>query len=442
MITNDGKEVLSKYLLGQAPSYATHISIGCGSSPLSLTASADFSEKHFMDFEMLRVPISSRGFVEEDEVTKVSFTAELPTENRYEITEVGLWSAGSNNLARGFDSRIVFNFEEGWQAHGDTISEIPILPSLGTGLDIDDKLYDIFIANCGDPVLQSDVRKSRKEGPRFLNTSIFMRGDSSDIESNIFQVTSASANGSQVVYTCSNTYVQGERVTVSGSSNSLFDVVNARIISSSSASFTIEKNIAATTTSTGGVSWKTGFWSPVESEDFISKHIHLNSITFDISKNSSDDLLNLSFSLVRKQGIETGNPSYVKILVEFLRNEVSEQIGFAKMELYIDGGQFNNRYKTLAIPISSLITSPDFSSTTIRVARIFSAVYVDNDGIDEVSDNYYIAFDGLRIENISTDNPLYKMVGYSPIKNNKEYPVIKFNNTNNYVEFRFGIGVT
>lgn len=442
MITNDGKEVLSKYLLGQAPSYATHISIGCGSSPLSLTASADFSEKNFMDFEMLRVPISSRGFVEENGVTKISFTSELPTENRYEITEVGLWSAGSNNLARGFDSKILFNFEEGWQAHSDTISEIPILPSLGTGLDIDDQSYDIFRANCGDPVLQSDVRKNRKEGPRFLNTSVFMRGDSSDIESDIFQITSASANGSQVIYTCPNTYVQGERATVSGSSNSLFDIVNAKIISSSSASFTIEKNIAATTTSTGGVSWKTGFWSPVESEDFISKHIHLNSITFDISKNSSDDLLNLSFSLVRKQGIETGNPSYVKILVEFLRNEVSEQIGYAKMELYIDGGQFSNRYKTLAIPISSLITSPDFSSSSIKVARIFSAVYVDNGGVDEVSDNYYIALDGFRIESISTDNPLYKMVGYSPIKNSREYPVVKFNNTNNYVEFRFGIGVT
>jgi hypothetical protein len=134
--------------------------------------------------------------------------------------------------------------------------------------------------------------------------------------------------------------------------------------------------------------------------------------------------------------------SYVKILVEFLRNEVSEQIGYAKMELYIDGGQFNNRYKTLSIPISSLITSPDFSSSSIKVARIFSAVYVDNEGEDEVSQDYYIALDGFRIENISTDNPLYKMVGYSPIKNSREYPVIKFNNTNNYVEFRFGIGVT
>jgi hypothetical protein len=442
MITNDGKEVLSKYLLGQAPAYATHISIGCGSSPVSLTASVDVSEKQVMDFEMLRIPISSRGFIEENEVTKISFTAEIPTENRYEITEVGLWSAGSNNLAKGFDSKIIFNFEESWQIHGDTISNIPFLPSLGTGIDIDDQSYDIFRANCGDPVLQSNVRKNRKEGPRFLNSSIFMRGDSSDIESNISEVTSASANGTQVIYTCQNSYSINDKVTISGSSNPLFDAVNAKVLSSSSASFTIEKNIPPTTTSTGGFSWATGSWLPIETDQFLSKHIHLTSISFDISRNSSDDLLNLSFSLVRKQGVETGDPSYVQLLIEFLRNEVSEDIGYAKLELYLDGSQFSNRYKSISIPISSLITSSDFSSSVIRVARIFSAVYVDNNGTDEVSDNYYVALDGFRVENISTDNPLYKMVGYSPIKNSKEYPVIKFNNTNNYVEFRFGIGVT
>jgi hypothetical protein len=37
---------------------------------------------------------------------------------------------------------------------------------------------------------------------------------------------------------------------------------------------------------------------------------------------------------------------------------------------------------------------------------------------------------------------LYKMVGYSIIKNDAQYPVIKFNNTRNYIEFRFGLGVS
>jgi hypothetical protein len=39
---------------------------------------------------MFRVPISSRGYVQENGMNKIVLTAELPTEERYEITEVGL----------------------------------------------------------------------------------------------------------------------------------------------------------------------------------------------------------------------------------------------------------------------------------------------------------------------------------------------------------------
>jgi hypothetical protein len=93
MITNDGKRVLSKYLLNQIPTYATHIAIGCGATPLDSDDAmpTGLEDKKVLDFEMLRVPITSRGFIESSEGTKIALTAELPTENRYEITEVGLW---------------------------------------------------------------------------------------------------------------------------------------------------------------------------------------------------------------------------------------------------------------------------------------------------------------------------------------------------------------
>ncbi len=34
MITNTGKSIMAKYLVGQAPAYASHIAIGCGAKPL------------------------------------------------------------------------------------------------------------------------------------------------------------------------------------------------------------------------------------------------------------------------------------------------------------------------------------------------------------------------------------------------------------------------
>jgi hypothetical protein len=34
MITETGQAILAKYLVGQAPAYASYISIGCGSEPV------------------------------------------------------------------------------------------------------------------------------------------------------------------------------------------------------------------------------------------------------------------------------------------------------------------------------------------------------------------------------------------------------------------------
>lgn len=373
MITDDGKKVLSKYLLGQIPAFATHIAIGCGATPLdaddALPSGLDLKE--VLDFEMLRVPISSKGFIDDVDGTKISFTAELPTENRYEITEVGLWSAPNNSLARGFDSRILFNFQEGWQKHSDSVSEIPYLQTLGSGSTVTDNGNIVFKANCNDPVLEGEDRRARKEGPRFLNTSIFLRGDSSVIV------------GSD------------------------------------------------------------GSWSAQEDENFLSTHIHLNNITFNIGQNSPSDELVLSFSLVDKDAVGNGNPEFVKLLVEFFRKEISEDVGFAKAEILVDGADFSSRYQTVRIPISDLITSTDFTASEIRVVKIYGYVAVDDGaGGFEGSTNHYIALDGLRIDNVSTENPLYKMVGYSPTRTSDGSPIIKINNTNNYVEFRFGIGVT
>ena len=100
MITNKGKSIIGKYMLGQAPAYASYLAIGCGPQPLQTEDVADdFATKTNLDFEMFRVPISSRGFVNENGIDKIVLTAELPTEERYEITEVGLYSAGSNPSA-------------------------------------------------------------------------------------------------------------------------------------------------------------------------------------------------------------------------------------------------------------------------------------------------------------------------------------------------------
>jgi hypothetical protein len=140
MITNTGKNILAKYLVGQTPAYASHIAVGCGPKPLDQDGTLpDFSNKKSLDFEMFRVPIISRGFVDELGVSKVVLTAELPTQERYEITEVGIFSAASNPAAGAFDSKNIYSFTdlESWK-YSSQGTEIPVIYS-----PLDDRVVNI-----------------------------------------------------------------------------------------------------------------------------------------------------------------------------------------------------------------------------------------------------------------------------------------------------------
>lgn len=365
MITNDGKELIGKYLLGQAPAYATHIAIGCGAQPLSNTdpLPLNLELKNVLDCEMARVPIVSKGFVDDNGTTKITFSAELPAENRYDITEIGLWSAGANNLAPNSDSKILFNFSESWEIHNTSISAIPAEDSnLGTSPNFD-ITTPIFTLSTSNPVLRGNDRLARNEGPRFLNRKIFIRGDQAEITES------------------------GTQWTATGT------------------------------------------------------HIHLNSVNLSISSNGPEDVLKLAFSVMDKTGSGSGTPDQVRILMEFYKNEITTEQAYAKAKIEYNAAELSDRYLVAEIPIKDLETSPDFSASEIRTCRIFVSVLVD-DGLGNLdpSANHYVVPDVFRIDNITTQNPLYKMVGYG-IANIDGNPIVKLQNTNNYVEFRLALGL-
>lgn len=443
MITNNGKELISKFLLGQAPSYGTHIAIGCGAFPLDnndvAPAASVLATKEVLDFEMARIPITSKGFVDDNGVTKVALTAELPNENRYDITEVGLWSAGRNSLASGFDSYTIFTFTESWQGHNTSIFELP-LPTLGSAGNIT-TAEKVFIASNNDSVFQSTSRKNRREGPRFLNSSILLRGDSS-----IIHGASANWTGSDVIYQITNKALTASVATLTISGNHLLNIGDSVTIDIDDASFDGTYALTATTGSTISYSRGLSNISSASASGTVtfsgSTHIHLNGINLNIGQNSPADTLKLAFSLIDQDAVGNGDPDYVKILVEFFRNEISTTSGYAKAELYFPGSVFtNDRYQVADIPISSLITSPDFSAANIRICRIFASIVYTDSGTQKTSPNHYILLDGFRLENTQTQNPLYKMTGYSVVRTSDGKPITKFTNTNNYIEFRFNLGV-
>jgi hypothetical protein len=383
MITDTGKSIIGKYLLGQAPAYASYIAVGCGAQPLATSDPyGDYSEKQNLDFEMFRVPISSRGFVNDGATEKLVLTAELPTEERYEITEIGLYSAGSNPSAGAYDSKTVFAFTQGenWQYHTNVAAtSIPTITE-----PLDDPLDDNVIATA-DPVFQTNAdnsifykspRPERYERARFLNNIILIQGDDSDL-------------------------------TVDPSTGS------------SAGHFIIESG---------------------------SNHIHLTGADVNFSRNSPIDELRLAFSIISKDGDSASVPDTVRILVDFAETEAENTGEFARFEIELEngsgtGGTYDfetNRYYVASTQLQELYQTQGFTWNAVTVVKIYACAIVS----DVPSADYYIALDALRLENIATTNPLYGLTGYSVVKNTDAETIIKSPNTSNYIEFRFSVGVT
>jgi hypothetical protein len=386
MITNIGKNIIGKYMLGQAPAYASYLAIGCGPKPLQTEDNADnFATKKSLDFEMFRVPISSRGFVNENGIDKIVLTAELPTEERYEITEVGLFSAGSNPSAGSQDSKTVFAFTQGenWEYHTATASGA--IQQVPGALDEDDDDIinaegteaGVFQTNADNSIFYNTDRVERYERPRFLNNTILMRGDDSTISME----------------------------TVSG--------------------------------------------VPEVLEVVSGNHIHLASPNVNFTQNSPIDELRLAFSLVNRVGSSESVPDSIRILVDFAGTDDSNPDVYARFEVNIedgiDGYNFaENRYFVVSKQLQELYKSQNFTWNAVNIVKIYTCVLESAaSGVEgQPSSDYYIALDAMRLENVATINPLYGLTGYSVIKNDTSSTIIKSPNTNNYIEFRFSIGVT
>ena len=193
MITNSGKNIIAKYLVGQSPAYASYIAVGCGAKPLDPDPGVEFGDytnKTNLDFEMFRVPITSRGYIkDENGIAKVVLTAELPTEERYEISEIGVYSAGTNPTAGAYDSKTLFSFSESenWKYDNQTALSQKYEPLDTTGssgeIHVKSNGSDLlaFSTNANNRIFTNPERVARYEKCRFLNNIIITNGAMSDI---------------------------------------------------------------------------------------------------------------------------------------------------------------------------------------------------------------------------------------------------------------------
>ena len=374
MITNQGKQLVAKYLLDQAPAYASFIAAGIGAKPLLEDDSGELSPtQKALEFESFRVPISSKGFIKEDGVEKIVFKSEMPTDQRYQITELGVYPAINNSVAGKFDSKLLLTFSptEQWQyVFQGSASAIPY-PNVALDDDnelanLNNDIEDVLFINSDSTVFNTQLRRNRYEPPRFLNRALMVSGSTSFLSSG---------------------FVPDEYATSIENSN----------------------------------------------------------VSFDLSGNLPDDEIRLSFSLVSKVASQNSNPTTVRILIEFINNlsglTVVAPKAVARISLtdsdFKDDEDNINRYVVVKRKLSQFIKDGTFSFSNINYIKIYTTIL--SEGVP--TDNYYIVYDGLRLENLTSENPLYTLFAYNIIKTDDGFPILKKENTSNYVEYRFGIGV-
>jgi hypothetical protein len=377
MITNTGKQIIGKYLVGQTDSYASYLAIGSGEKPLGPSDSlGNYSTKTSLTFETLRVPIISKSLVTESGLTKVVLTAELPTEERYEITEVGVYPSENNPIPTGLDSQalILFDATESWKINPQVGTDVDVPLELGTigneenDITISDK---IFYTNSNNSLFEKTNypdRVARHERPRFLDRTIFVRGDSSELD-------------------------------VDGSDFSIAS----------------------------------------------GDHLYLTTGPITLTRNSTEDELRLAFSVVNKNGTEIGQtadvPSNVKVLVRFASIDGTEYASFVvNLDNGTSPGQWNfsnNRYVVVSKKISELPKTANFSWDTVSTVIVYACVNDNSTG----AGNFYVALDAIKLENVSSFNNVYGLTAYTIIKTSDSLPIIKSDNTSNFIEFSYLVDV-
>jgi len=412
-----------------------------------------------LEFESLRIPITSRGYVNDGGTNKIILTAQLPSEERYEFTEIGIYSAGANRSAGAYDSKIIsaFSATEGWELNANnTVSG----PSTTNPLFQE---FEVSVIDSNNLITsQAPAIKIRSSNGIFANQSRISRYERTRLLENVFLVR---GNNSFIYDNKELVFAGGLRQLV------------------------IDNN---------------------------PKFLQLSSNIIDLSKNSSSDLLKLAFSIVSVDGgASTIVPTDTFIIVEFSNNDGTQ---FARMQIQINESDYdlaNNRYIVATKKLEELFYSSQFSWKTTNTIKVYASttrdllvsnkqaasgiarlttvtshnlevgdrVFIANvstgdqkfNGIvtvtniptgttfeyvypseatvigqevnprgtaKTVDDRFYVALDGIRLENINTVNPLYGLVGYSIIQDEAESSIVKSPNTTNFIEYRFVLDVT
>ena len=173
-------------------------------------------------------------------------------------------------------------------------------------------------------------------------------------------------------------------------------------------------------------------------------HILKTGTSINLSQNSLSDKIKIAFSVINQSSSlvlstpYTG-PDSVKIIIDFINPSTKKaRLIYNAVDSASATIDFStNRYYVLEKNISDAVQEDGFSWADVTSVKIYACAVTSN----ALDDNYYIGLDAIRVDNVTTQNPLYGLTAYTIVKNSDEQPILKASNTNNYIEYRMSVGV-
>ena len=167
------------------------------------------------------------------------------------------------------------------------------------------------------------------------------------------------------------------------------------------------------------------------------KYVFNSSLRLNLSQNSPDDYVKFALSVISNEVDASTPPSKTRLRFEFL--DTTSGDAAVATELLSAGDLTASRYVIISKQIKDFDAGSDFSWARVDGINIYAQTLNSSGNYD----GSYVAFDGIRIDNENTDNPLYAMVAYSRLKNNYDaaQPIEKTENSQGYVEYRFGVNI-
>lgn len=382
MITSQGESIISKYLVGQTPSYASYLSIGCGASPVAPTY--NFSEtsggsyvneinpdsiagKKSLDFELGRFPIISKGYVTEvvgyTAIKQLVITAQIPAESRYGITEVGVFPSVSNPVASGNDSRSLLSFSsnESWvKVNGSGVKTVVEDTILTATSGVVSSTQDVIFVSAYDTVLQNQIRVQKKEVFRNGTKSLIIPGNFSTFTGNV-------PSGQYVV---------------------------------------------------------------------------LQNPGIDLSGNASTDKLKIVFSVISKDPAQAVTGTTVKVAVEFGASQDPNDTMYSRavFESTIRSEGDSNRYYMDLTDLKDMVSSNGFTWSSVKYVKVFASTGSENDmviidGLRVDNENSISPVYGLVGYTVLKNSVTTSGGTTIPV------PVVKDKDKTNLIEFRFQVKV-